>query len=479
MTHGKPVTSRPNIVVFMADDHGRWALPCYGESELCTPSLDWLAAEGACMKNAYTPSPVCSPARASFWTGQLPSMHGIHDYLQEPGRNEHPGINDQITLAQRLNALGYATALCGKWHCGGYQRKQPGFGVWFTQGAGTNARFGPQPFVEGDGKRIMLHGHQAHFITDRAIRFLRSHGDAEDTSSGRPRSGEMRAPFFLFVGYTDTHTPHTGSPERLVARYRECTFRGIPDEQPSPAHGTVRFQMAQEPERRREELAQYFAAISLVDEQIGLVLDELDSQGILDETIVIYTSDHGHMNGHHGLHTKGNATVPQNFLDESIQVPCLWRWRGCIEAGVKLDAMVDHCDLHATILEAAGGDRAQTGPGASYLAMLQGRKQSWRDAQFCEYGNARMIRTWQWKYIKRYAGPNGVFADELYDLLNDPRERINLAGEKTHSVQITQLRSRLEEHFSKFEEPSRRGTDIATQPRCNDWEPWRISPAML
>src|SRR5690606_32926493 len=114
-----------------------------------------------------------------------------------------------------------------------------------------------------------------------------------------------------------------------------------------------------EPGEYDESLAQYAAAVTAIDEQIGRLLDELDGMRQLENTLVVYTADHGHNNGHHGLWLKGNGTTPANFLDGSILVPCLLAWPGVIGAGQVSDAMVDHCDLHATLLDAAGVTRSQ------------------------------------------------------------------------------------------------------------------------
>ncbi|MCY4526572.1 MAG: sulfatase-like hydrolase/transferase, partial [Anaerolineaceae bacterium] len=127
----------PNILVIMSDDHAQWAAGCYGNRELHTPALDHLAAGGLRMDNAFTPTPVCSPARASFFTGLLPSQHGIHDWLwyevnirnaeQRAALAGQPSLAGQVTLAQRLAQAGYHCGLSGKWHCGGDDGPPPGF----------------------------------------------------------------------------------------------------------------------------------------------------------------------------------------------------------------------------------------------------------------------------------------------------------------------------------------------------------------
>jgi choline-sulfatase len=459
--------SPPNLLVFMTDDHGHWAARCCGNSEIHSPSLDYLAATGARFTSAFTPSPVCSPARASFFSGKIPSAHGIHDWIEELGvGKDHPGLGGQTTLAARLQRSGYLTGLAGKWHLNHFQKKPPGFDVWFTSALGTNACFGDQPFYEDD-KLLALHGHQATHLTDRALRFLRDR--------------DRQKPFFLFVGYTNTHTPHSGEPERLAAPYRRARFDDLPDEQPSPVHGWPRFPMPRDPAQRREQLAQYYAAVSMIDEQLGRILDELDNHRELDNTLIVYTSDHGHMNGHHGLHTKGNATVPQNFLEESIRVPLLLRWPSRVTAGQVRTEFVDHCDLFATLLDAAGtdaltdqGDNRRT--GRSFLPLLRAQTIPWRDRQCCEYGNARMLRTTSAKLIRRYPGPNGHFPDEFYDLLTDPRETRNAIDQPAHANTIRQLSEQLDAHFQQYENPALSGLGIATLPICNRYQPWTLQP---
>lgn len=126
-----------NILVFLTDDHARWALGCYGNSEVRTPTMDHLAATGVVFDNAYTPSPVCSPARASFFTGRLPSQHGVHDYLAEadPEVRAVDWLSGEVTLARLLRDNGYATALTGKWHLGREESVPDGFDYWYSRSA--------------------------------------------------------------------------------------------------------------------------------------------------------------------------------------------------------------------------------------------------------------------------------------------------------------------------------------------------------
>lgn len=209
---------RPNILVFMTDDHGQWASGAYGNTEIQTPVMDWMAETGIRLDHAFCPIPVCSPARASFWTGRIPSAHGIHDWIAEPDRREDlPTIEEQKTLAVFLKEAGYRTGLVGKWHCGSCWRRQAGFDTWFTSALGTRAMAGKQAYFDNETV-VEFHGHQHEILTDRVVRFLR---DGEREANGE------RDPFFLFVGYTNTHTPHKGEPEPIVSRYRGSTFPSL------------------------------------------------------------------------------------------------------------------------------------------------------------------------------------------------------------------------------------------------------------
>ncbi len=389
----------------------------------------------------------------------MPSHHGIHDYLEEsdplpPGVGPLPDLADQRILPGRLREVGYRTGLCGKWHCGPGAHKHPGFDDWFTSVKGTRAKFDTQEFND-NGARVSWLGHQAPRIAERAVEFLR------ETPADQP--------FFLVVGFTNTHSPHTGEAPRLLDLYQGDRLGLLPDEPFPPCHGFPRKHPEETEPRRRRELADYLAAVSAIDEQVGRVLDELHSLGRLDTTLVLYTSDHGHMNGHHGLHGKGNATIPQNFLEESIRIPAILRWPGHVAAGTTIDSTCSSLDLYASLLASAGLTDERT-PGKNLLAALQGQA-PWPCAEvFCEYGNARMIRSGSHKYIKRGPGPNGTFPDELYDLAADPRETLNIIRE--NPVEALNLRSRMETFFAANSDPGQDGFDVTRFWKHNPLSPW-------
>ena len=457
-----------NLLVFLTDDHGRWASSAYGNREVHTPVMRWLADTGARFDAACTPSPVCSPARASFWTGRIPSRHGVHEYLTEPTDcPDHEGIAGQPQLGAFLQEAGYRTGMIGKWHAGPYARPMPGFDTWFTSLRGTNASFARQSFVDGN-ERVEAFGHQETHLTDRALRFLR-----EDSTGQRP--------FFLFVGYTNPHTPHAGEPAPLEHHYREAAFADIPRERAMAAHGHARVAPfdPDEPDRRKQ-LAAYYAAVANIDQQMLRLVAELENLRLLDDTLIVYTSDHGHMNGHHGLHTKGNATLPPNFLDESIHVPLLLRPPGGVNGGRVVSQPVDHCDLFATLLDYGAADvdaiaDRQGSPGRSFRPLLTDPAHPWREIQFCEYGPHRMARSATAKLIRRFPHPFGpAYGDEFYDLAGDPRETANRIQDPAFAHVIDSLDQALAAHFAQYESPDASGCQPeALSRRHNDADSWR------
>jgi arylsulfatase A-like enzyme len=387
--------------------------------------------------------------------------------MEADHEQRHPAIESETNLGELLQDAGYRTGMIGKWHCGKGHEPKAGFDRWFSFAVAQYPHSGDIRFSD-QGEIVTRHGHSAEIFTEEAIDFL--------------RAGDDDRPFFLFVGYSNTHAAHRDQPERLVGRYRRCGFGDIPQERFAPCHGTPRGTPVQDPVWLREDQAQYYAATHFIDEQAGRLVDELWALGKLENTVVVYTADHGHNNGRHGVWGKGNTTIPQNFLEESIRVPMILRDGRSPTDGRTIDVPFDLCDLHATLVELAGAEpdeatRAQlNAPGESAADLLAGRPRRWRDAQFCEYGNARMIRTSRYKLILRYPGPNGRFGDELYDLRVDPRETANVFNDADYATVVAELTDRLNAHFERYEVAEQSGRRIAQTVECNTQSPWALEP---
>ncbi len=451
--------SRPNILLLQVDDLAAWCQPFMGDSYAETPRLSELARRGVLFANAYAPTPVCSPARASLWTGLLPCRHGIHDFLKE-NDPEAPTLRGQITLAQQFQAQGYHTGLVGKWHCGNSHLPQPGFDHWFSYQQGQYPHLGLQRFVCRD-QPIQWEGFQSDRLLDEALSFLR------DAPSNQP--------WLLYFGPVNTHSPFINQPGTLVEKYRaKLRDRPPPVQHPDARYDWIRFGTPPDEDTRLEWLAQYYAAVETIDHMLARLLQAVD----LADTIVVYTSDHGHMNGHHGLYTKGNATVPQNFYEEALRIPLVVAGPDTrVARDLRIDEPVNLMDLHETLVDWAGlkpvapPDR----PGQSLSDLIAGRTHPLpRPPMLFEYGNARAIRSGPYKLVRRYHPYQGPLNREVYDLEYDPGEVHDLADLPAFDALSQALEQEMTAAFARYEPPGYRPDHILASPPCNACEPWRL-----
>ncbi|MCR4620934.1 MAG: sulfatase-like hydrolase/transferase [Clostridiales bacterium] len=445
---------KPNIVFILSDDQGPWAMHCAGTRELVTPNMDLLAREGLRYENFYCASPVCSPARASLLTGLMPSNHGILDWLRggnvdakkfaAQGReNPYGGYADENEPIAYLEGMrgytdmlcenGYVCALSGKWHLGDSVNPQKGFSDWYTIGKGGCYYYHPD--IVENGTIDVKHGQYiTDLITARACRDI-------DTLAGNEH------PFYLSVHYTAPHSPWSAEqhPRKWIDHYDKCTFDEIPD---IPDHPDMTTGPVYGTHARRENLRGYYAAISAMDEGLGMILDKLREKGILDDTLVIFSSDNGMSMGHHGIWGKGNGTYPVNMFDQAVKVPFLVRCPALIKTpGLTVTDMVSAVDLYPTLCELVGAEIPAELPGASFLPTFGGGHSRREEVViYDEYGPVRMIRRGMWKYIHRY--PDGPH--ELYDMENDPGENTNLYGRPEYAAEVAGLKNRLESFFEKY-----------------------------
>lgn len=463
-------TRPPDIVLFLADDHGQWASGAYGNDDVATPALDRLASSGLLMANATTPSPVCSPARTSLMTGRLPSQHGVHDFLSESPDFATDWLEGEVLLPELLQEAGYRTALIGKWHLSATSLvPSRGFDRWVSYDQGpadwpNQYLHQGEVFLSDQGEPISVEGFQIERLGEFAREFI--------------RSGDPEQPYFLVFTPTDTHEPITGHPDEWVEKYRGMDLER-PSEGGKPSLPAA-YPAAVAPDDIGETLAQYYAAVSHQDAELAKILEMLDQRGTLDNTLVIYTSDHGMMIGHHGLIGKSNATIPQNLYEESIRIPMVLVWPlGISGAGVVLDLPFDHLDLFQTILDAAGIELSDEmrekidSPGRSLFAKIEDPGTTWRRYHFTEHGNARQINDGRHKLVRRYSPIDPRYGDELYDLANDPGETVNLLDSADFQEIATELGAALDRHFERYEEAEHSGRTVMDQPPNNSMEPWR------
>ncbi len=449
-----------NVVLFLTDDHGKWALGSSGNDHVRTPNLDYLANHGMVMENAFTPTPVCSPARACLLTGRTSSQHGIHDYLDgEPDHFERDWLKGQSTLPELLHAAGYQTGVVGKWHLGNDDKPARGFDHWGPlAGDYPIDATGPARYCVAGGLETAS-GSKASIITDGAVEFLRN----RDTGK----------PFFLLIGHVSTHSPWEGHPERLVKRYESHDFEEVPQHESYP-FGVQNLESRELIDRSqsRAALAQYYAAVTSIDEGVGRLIDTLDAEGIRDQTLIIYTSDHGLNCGHHGIWGKGNGTLPLNMVDESIRVPLVLNGPEVFCGGRRRE-FVDHLDVFATILDLTGTGRPNdvNYAGRSFARLLaNGSMNDWRQQQFCEYGNVQMIRDERYKLVVWH--DSGLH--RLFDLEEDPREEHDLATMSEHRHRCEEMLDQLSGYYGRFSLPEHSGLRPGGPEPTNSSSPWSI-----
>ncbi|MEP4890095.1 MAG: sulfatase-like hydrolase/transferase [Aliiglaciecola sp.] len=455
------IKHKPNIIVIMADDQGKWAMgkQSGGEGVVNTPNLDYIAQQGIVFNNAFTPSPVCSPARASFHTGKMPSQHGVHDFLGEDKKYDANWLKGEVLLSERLKTQGYRTALFGKWHATTDSKvSQPGFDQWVSYNAleaGWQNQYqhsGNVLFSE-NGKNVNYQGVQAWYLTQKAIQFV----DQSD-----------QQPFFINLNFVEPHAPFEGLPERLVEQYRNKAANLIRAGGFSNIKNRSQYTLV--PSDNQEKLAQYLAAVQLLDEQVGRIIDALESRKLLENTIVIYTSDHGLLMGQYGLYGKTNATNPSNFYEDNLKVPMIvYSGNERLRLKQSRDEFISLIDLHATVLDLAGaGDLAASyGPGQSFNSLLQGeRLADWKPYHFAERGNARMITNGHWKLVRYYQrSDSDKPKDYWYDLSNPLGEIRDVPAPRAALEKL--LISELESFFTQYETETHTGRKIWQQPYPN------------
>ncbi len=445
----------PNLLLIISDDQGAWAWGRASDGAVDTPHLDALAERGTVLERFFCASPVCSPARASLLTGRPPSWHGVHDWLAgaHSGPEAADYLGDQPRLTSALAERGHRVGLSGKWHLGRSDHPRPEFDHWFALDAGGTPYGGAQFHRRtGDGvQSSRVEGYVTDTIADDAIDFIT---DAAD------RGG----PFCSVVTFTAPHSPWIGQhPEEYVAPHRGRQVIGpdgvpVDREPPHPWLATRAGQPLAGESDPDEALAGYLGSIAAMDAAIGRILAAVESHSLTEDTLVVFTSDNGFSTGHHGVWGKGNGTWPLNMYDSSVLVPFIAAGPP-IAAGQTRQELVSGYDLASTLCALTGADASPfaEGPGQSFADVLTGAPGGRGDVVVHdEYGDARMIRTEEWKYVHRAVDGR----HELYHLLSDPAERNNLVDRPEHEVVRTELASQLRDWVARHAHPERRADGL-------------------
>lgn len=434
------MAGKPNVIVFFTDQQ-RWdCMAAHGNPLGITPNLDRAAQHGTHVYNSFTCQPVCGPARACLQTGMYASETGV--YRNGIGLNP-----DHKTLAQCFNDAGYHTGYIGKWHLATTGRgfvpvkARGGYQYWLAANAleGTSDTYDCVVY-DHDNQEVKLPGYRVDALTDAAIRYVDEH---------------QSDPFYLFISFLEPHhqnhlddyPPPDGYREMYAGRWTPPDLEGLPThplaegEYPGavPTGGST-----------QQHLAGYWGMIKRLDEAYGRLLDSLKSLGLLEDTIVLFTSDHA-------CHFRTrNKEYKRSCHESSIRVPTVLTG-GPFTGGGTLGELVSLVDLPPSLLDGAGLEIPDQMSGRSMLPILGGGGRSladpWPDdvfVQISESGIGRAVRTKRWKYaVQSDAVPPGAEGarsyDEayLYDLEADPYELRNLIGYESHRPVADRMKARL------------------------------------
>lgn len=443
----QPKQTRPNIVFILIDDL-RWdELDIAGHPFIKTPNIDRIGKEGALFRNAFMTTPLCSPSRASFLTGQYAHTHGITDNVDRSAASHR-----LVTFPRLLHESGYATAFIGKWHMGNDDKPRPGFDRWVSfKGQGTYHN----PPINEDGKSVQPAGYITDILNNYAVEFIRQ---------------RHHKPFLLYLAHKAIHPEVTQNDDGSVDLSKSELF--IPAErhqnlyagQPIPhrpnygrapeGKPALQRQIGNLPPlgaataTRDETILGRQRTIAAIEEGVGEILKALKETGQLDNTVIVFTSDNGYFYGEHGLSVERRLAY-----EESIRMPLLVRYPKTIKAGTARDELALNIDLAPTLLELAGVAAPHTMQGRSLVPLLQGKRMVWRNSFLIEYYTDtvfprvlqmgyKAVRNARWKYI-HYLELNGM--DELYDLQTDPYEMKNLITQPGAAKALTAMKQELEQ----------------------------------
>lgn len=432
---------KPDIVIFMTDQWNARCLGYLGTPSVQTPNIDKLAEEGTAFSAAYTASPVCQPARASFSSGLYPHNHGF--WSNYTGRR-FPA--EEMTMFRDLGGAGYRTAWIGKMHFFNHE-----FGGHYEDSREYYDQLGmdcawelPTPFM-GPMLRNEYTDHLKEkgllkdYIKDISRRYEQGQFDTVDPNPLPPddqsdgyigikaveyvRGCPTDKPMFLCVSFPGPHTPFD-APGKYGAMFNPAKMvldESVPTEIATQA---------------RELQANYYGKLAHLDDRIGDLVAALQERGNWANTVAVFTADHGEYLGRHNKWGKGS------FHEESARIPMVFRWPGKFQEGVKTEALVEWLDVYPTLVEVAGGEMSPHRFGASLVPLLTGEEASAHDAVFSEIQGKDdkgdfMVRAPDFKWFVR----SGV--EHLFDMRSDPYELNNLADDPNYQGKVVELKLRL------------------------------------
>jgi N-acetylglucosamine-6-sulfatase len=400
---------RPNTLFVLVDDL-RWdATGVTGHPFVKTPAIDRIAREGVRFDNAFVTTPLCSPSRASFLTGQFAHQHDVR------GNGDSTALSMKLaTYPAMQQKAGYETAFIGKWHMGADDTPRPGFDRWVSfkgQGVYNN------PVFNVDGRQSPQSGYITDLLTRQAVDFIR-----------KPRG----KPFSLVLAHKAVHGPFTPAERHRTLWANDPIRRAASVNDALQDKPALRRQPQSATAQRGpsdEIIRQQMQCLAAIDEGLARVLAALEETRQLDNTAIVFASDNGYLWGEHGLGDKRAA------FDESIRIPMFVRYPALIRPGTRVRDFVLNVDLAPTMLELSRVAPARDMRGRSVVPLIAGRAKAWRTSFIAEYFEEpqfprvpswQALRTPRFKYV-RYTQLEGM--DEFYDLQSDPQELKNLISD--------------------------------------------------
>lgn len=441
MKKEKSNSSIPNLLIIHTDQQSSWSLSAYGGSLFETPNIDRIGREGAIFNNFFTNSAVCTPSRGCFLTGRYPHVHGAY-------RNNISLNRDEVTIAHIFQKNGYETGYAGKWHLDGTPR--PG---WVHPARSMGFEDCRYMYNRGHWKKIKemrmsaspmvfpykVIGDEESFTTDwlatKTIEFIKK---------------DRQKPFFFMVSIPDPHGPYTVRPPYDTMFKPEdmpipSTFRQ--ENMPEWAENSRRYSR-DDPNAEallRERKAHYCGEVKCIDDNVGRILDCLEEEGILDNTIVVFTTDHGDYLGEHGLHGKNQ------LYETAYRIPLVIRSPQKIPAGTVIDNIVSMVDFQQTILGLMEIEPCGREQGADASSLLLGEDTDWQDEAFIHHSSFNRAGIFTAQYELAYVKDSDHI---LFDRVNDPEQVNNLFHDPKYKEVVDELTRRIIRHNIEVDSPA-------------------------
>ncbi|MFP4026693.1 MAG: sulfatase-like hydrolase/transferase [Candidatus Brocadiia bacterium] len=470
------MSEQPNILLILTDQHRLSAIGSYGDTPCRTPNLDRLAAKGTRFERAYTTCPLCSPARATVMTGAWPLRHGVTANMNNMTCACHTLRNGPEMLPRRMQGQGYRTGYTGKWHLG-YDEENIRLGK--LKAPWPNIESLPRDFGF-DGQNFPGHG-SGGFQYEEYQQYLKDNGWEHNVVDGEltgpvestvpyflashtmsliDQYEQDDAPFFIWHNFWGPHGPYRATRE-LNDIYRDMELPPWPNfEWPStdiPGPHQAKIQRGPGADDWdnywQPRLRRYYAFTTMIDAQIGRLMDHLEARGIADDTIIVFAADHGETLGSHG----GLVDKGFHHFEEIQRIPMIACGPG-VEQGTVREELTSLADLMPTFCDLAGEDGERDyAQGRSLVPLMQGEDvPDWRDDVVVEFDGLnhgactiRTLRHGPYKY-----GLNLVHPDQLYDLDADPWETQNLIEHPDYQNIAQNLRERLFEWMKQADDQS-------------------------